>query len=79
MLLAGQGNRNCPCCLSPTLVCSLAEVVRREILLFAEALEEEGVNIKVKEKDLNKKLWKGGCSFLHCRKDTGQRMVQTIL
>lgn len=50
--------------------------------MFAEALEEEGINTKMREKsnqDLNKKLWESGCSFLHCRKDTGQRMQQTIL
>lgn len=50
--------------------------------MIVEALEEEGVNTKTKEKsnqNLSKKLWKGGSSFLHCRKDRDQRMLQTSL
>lgn len=71
---------------SPTLVCSPAKAVHKEILLFAEALEEEGINIKVKEKskqDLNKKLWKGGCSFAalqkgHGPEDATKHLVTTL-
>lgn len=69
-----------------TLVCSLAKgEVDKETLWFAEALEEEGINKKVKEKsnrDLNKKLWKSSCSLahlMHCRKHTGQGMLQAVL
>lgn len=50
--------------------------------MIVDALEEEGVNTKTKEKsnqDLSKKLWKGGSSFLHCRKDRDQRMLQINL